>query len=86
MTAATEKERRTVRVDTATMTVYPLNGRGARTRIGTVLEYVENEANRTPTGGKFTSRRISVSLKGDSRKWVGQFRKDETNRVILRPL
>lgn len=79
------KERITVRVDTETFAVY--HGKnGPRRRIGTVLHYVENGANRTPTGGKYTSRRLTVRLQGDDRDWVGQFRKDEKSTVILRPL
>ena len=79
------KERRTVRVDTKTFAVYQ-HKNGPRKRIGTVTHYVVNEANRTPTGGRYTSRRLTVRLTGDPRDWVGQFKKDEKTVVILRPL
>jgi len=79
------KERKTVRVDLATFAVYQ-GTNGPRKRIGTVLCYVENQANKTPTGGRYTSRRLTVRLTGDDRDWVGQFKKDETKTVILRPL
>jgi len=78
------KERKTVRVDLATFAVYQ-GTNGPRKRIGTVLRYVENQANRTPTGGRYVSRRLTVRLTGDDRDWVGQFKKDETKVVILRP-
>ena len=56
MTALTvNPDRRIVRVDLDTLSVYPLNGRGARTRIGSVTHYVENEGARTPSGGRFVS-------------------------------
>ena len=86
-----EKERRTVRVDVATMAVYPPAGEGA-SRIGSILTYVERQGARTPTGGVFTSHRLTVRLRGDDRDWVGQISKEELNRkngrktVILRPL
>ncbi len=80
-----EKERITVRVDIPTMAVYK-GTNGPRKRIGTVVRFVENEANRTPTGGRYTSRRLTVRLRGDDRDWVGQFKKDEHTVVILRPL
>jgi hypothetical protein len=80
-----EKERLTVRVDLDTFAVYQ-GTKGPRKRIGNVKVYVENEANRTPTGGRYTSRRLTVKLRGDDRDWVGQFRKDEKSVVILRPL
>lgn len=79
-----EKERLTVRADVETFAVYP--EKGPRHRIGTVLQYVVNDACRTPTGGKFQSRRLTVRLRGDDRDWVGQFRKGEKTVVILRPL
>ena len=78
-----EKERRTVRVDLSTSKVYTKTGHKP---IGIVQRFVENEANRTPTGGKYTSRRLTVRLRGDDRDWVGQFKKDEKTVVILRPL
>lgn len=86
-----EKERRTVRVNTATMTVYPPAGNGLK-RIGTVLTYVERQGARTPTGGVFDAHRLTVRLKDDPRDWVGQISNDELKRknprktVILRPL
>lgn len=79
------KERITVRVDLSKMAVYQ-GERGPRKRIGTVIRHVENEANRTPTGGRYTSRRLTVRLTGDERDWIGQFKKDEHTVVILRPL
>lgn len=78
---------RTVKVDLATFDVYPQSGnRTAGNRIGTILEYVENQGARTPSGGKFTSRRITVKLTGDERRWVGQFKADETSMIKIRPL
>lgn len=81
------KERRTVRVNTDTFAVYPLDGpRSDRTRIGQVVQYVRNDGARTPSGGRYVSRRVTVRLTGDSRRWVGQFKSGESEKVILRPL
>lgn len=81
------EERRTVRVDTDTFAVYPETGpRTYGNRIGAVVQYVTNDGARTPTGGKFTSRRVTVRLWGDERRWVGQFRNGEKTIVILRTL
>jgi hypothetical protein len=85
------KERRTVRVDFDTLAVYPETGyRNSSNRIGTVVEYVVNHGARIrtkrSTSGPFTSRRLTARLNGDDRKWVGQMKKDETEKVILRPL
>jgi hypothetical protein len=85
------KERRTVRVDFDTLAVYPETGyRNSSNRIGTVVEYVVNYGARIrtkrSTSGPFTSRRLTARLNGDDRKWVGQMKKDETEKVILRPL
>src|SRR3954467_4322844 len=85
------KERRTVRVDFDTLAVYPETGyRNSSNRIGTVIEYVVNYGARIrtkrSTSGPFTSRRLTARLNGDERKWVGQMKKDETEKVILRPL
>lgn len=86
-TAPEKKERRTVRVNLDTFAVYPETGhRNAANRIGTVVHYVVNEGARTPSKGKYTSRRLTVRLTGDDRKWVGQFKSGETETVILRPL
>lgn len=82
-----KRERRTVRVNLDTLAVYPTTGyRTATNRIGTVVHYVINEGARTPSKGKYTSRRLTVRLSGDSRAWVGQFKTGETETVILRPL
>jgi hypothetical protein len=88
---AGSKERRTVRVDFDTLAVYPETGyRNSSNRIGTVVEYVVNHGARIrtkrSTSGPFTSRRLTARLNGDDRKWVGQMKKDETEKVILRPL
>jgi hypothetical protein len=81
------EERRTVRVDTDTFAVYPETGpRTYDTRIGAIVELVTNDGARTPSGGKFTSRRLTVRFRDDSRRWVGQFKNDEKVLVILRPL
>jgi len=85
------KERRTVRVDLKTLAVYPETGyRNSFNRIGTVVEYVVNYGARIrtkrSTSRPFTSRRLTARLNGDDRKWVGQLKKDETEKVILRPL
>jgi hypothetical protein len=90
-TKAGSKERRTVRVDLDTLAVYPETGhRNSLNRIGTVVEYVVNHGARIrtkrSTSGPFTSRRLTARLNGDDRKWVGQMKKDETEKVILRPL
>lgn len=82
-TKKVEKERLTVRVNMETFAVYK-GTNGPRRRIGTVLRYVENEANRTPTGGRYTSRRLTVRIQGDPRDWVGQFKNGEKTVVILR--
>lgn len=89
-TPPVEKERRTVRVDLDTMKVYA-NTRGRLGRpAGYVTEYVENTGTRIRTkrgvSSPFVSRRLTVRLVGDPRKWVGQFKKDEKTTVILRPL
>lgn len=82
-----KSDSRTVKVDLDTFAVYPETGyRKSANRIGTVLEYVKNEGARTPSGGKFTSHRITVKLTGDSRRWVGQFKTGETQFVKIRPL
>lgn len=81
----TEKERRTVRIDLDTFAVYQ-GVNGPRKRIGTVTHYVENDGARTPSKGKFTSRRLTARLVGDDRKWVGQFKNGEKSVIILRPL
>lgn len=81
----TEKERRTVRIDLDTFAVYQ-GANGPRRRIGTVTHYVENDGARTPSGGRFQSRRLTVKFPNDDRKWVGQFRNGEKTVVQLRPL
>lgn len=48
----------------------------------TVLHFVDNEAARTPTGGKFRAIRFTVRI--DGRKWFGQVKKG-TDIVRLRP-
>src|SRR3954468_1721723 len=88
---AGSKERRTVRVDFDTLAVYPETGyRNSSNRIGTVIEYVVNYGARIrtkrSTSGPFTSRRLTARLNGDDRKWVDQLKKDEKEKVILRPL
>lgn len=78
---------RIVRVNLETLAVWPEEGyRSQRNRIGTVLQHVTNDGARTPTGGKFVSRRITVKLDGDETRWVGQFKSGETERVKIRPL
>lgn len=80
-------ESRRIKVDLDTLTVYPETGNRVRAnRIGIVQEYVTNEGARTPSGGKFTSRRITVKFTGDDRRWVGQFKADESTFVKVRPL
>jgi len=81
------EERQTVRVDTETFAVYPETGpRTYDTRIGAVVQYVTNDGARTPSGGKYISRRVTVRLSGDDRRWVGQFKNDEKTLIVLRPL
>ena len=85
-TAPKEKVRMMVRVDFFNMGVYDGNR-----RMGIVQSYTKNEGARTPTGGKFTSHRVTVKLTGDDRVWVGQFKNDVMKRpgrknVILRLL
>ena len=90
----TEKQRRTVRVDLDTLTVYPSVGEGGK-RIGIVREYARNEGARIRTSKKtsspFTSHRLTVKLTGDDRMWVGQIKNEEMEKkttrkaVILRP-
>lgn len=81
---AETKERRTVRVNADTLEVYPEQGR--RQRIGYVTEFVTNTGARTPSGGRYISRRLTVRFPDDTRRWVGQFKSAEKERVILRPL
>ena len=81
------EERRTVRVDLNTFAVYPETGpRKYEDRVGNVVSYTTNDGARTPSGGKFVSRRLAVRFRDDSRRWVGQFKNDEKVLVILRPL
>lgn len=77
--------RLTVRVDLDRMMVYPEKGR-KRTPIGVVTQYTRNEGARTPSGGKFTSLRLTVKITGDPTVWVGQFKAGEERIVKLRPM
>ena len=84
-----DNDRRTVKVDPSTFAVFSETG---SKRIGTVLSLTVNEANRTPTGGRYTSRRLTVRLReDDERLWVGQVKNTEWERkthrktVILHP-
>lgn len=77
------KERRTVRVDLNKFFVYTETGRKP---IGIVTRYVENTGARTPSGGKYVSRRLTVRFPDDERQWVGQFKSGEHRFVILRPI
>lgn len=79
-----------IRFDPERQTVYRANAKrltaNGRLKGAVVLEYVEKPS-KTPTGGTFISRRMTISLKekdGTRSKWVGQMRKD-TDVVILRP-
>lgn len=90
-TAPEKKERRIVQVDLNTLGVYPETGhRTATRRIGTIISYTINDGARIRTSrgmsSPFVSRRLTVRFSGDPRRWVGQFKKDETETVILRPL
>lgn len=82
--ARAKSARLTVRVDLDRMMVYPEKGAGSRTPIGVVTTYTRNEGARTPSGGKFTSLRLTVKITGDPTVWVGQFRAGETRIVKLR--
>ena len=79
-------ERPTVRIPAVTsgtedMRVY-LAQNGPRVKFGHLLEYVEAPG-KTPTGGRFTSRRVTVK-RVDGTTWVGQYKNGATT-VILRP-
>ncbi len=56
--------------------------RGRPSRFETLLHYREN-INKTPTGGRYLSRRLTVRAVDGSR-WVGQY-KNGADTVILRP-
>jgi hypothetical protein len=81
---AAEKVRPVVAIDIPTMNVYSTTptGRVSVKRFGRLLEYVERP-NRTPSGGRYTSRRVTVR-RDDGTRWVGQF-KNGAETVILRP-
>ena len=87
-----KKERRTVRVDLSTFGVYPDKDGGNYRKIGTVIQYTENQGARTPSGGKYVARRLTVRLAEDDRKWVGQIsnanyaKSGRRKAVTLRPL
>lgn len=79
----TTEDRKHVRVDLEKFDVFP--EKGHLKRIGKVVKYVERQGAKTPTGGRFTARRITVRLT-DGTLWVGQFKNGETRKIILRPL
>ena len=81
---ATEKVRPVVSIDLETMDVFSTTptGRVSVNRFGRLLEYVERP-NRTPSGGRYISRRVTVR-RSDGTQWVGQF-KNGAETVILRP-
>jgi hypothetical protein len=74
------KERPEVRIDLETMAVAVV-GKGGK-RFGKLLHYREAPS-KTPTGGKFVSRRVKVR-RNDGTVWVGQYRTG-ADTVILRP-
>lgn len=79
------KTRLTVRFDPATLSVYRGDSKyrtaGTKLRGATVLRYVEEPA-RTPTGGRYTRRGITVRT-SDGRRWYGTL-KAGTDVVKLR--
>lgn len=84
-TEADRTDRMVIRFDPATQIVYKGNAK-RKTRNGilrgaSVIEYVERIGARTPTGGVFTSRRMTITYQGS--RWYGQCRKD-SDRVTLR--
>ena len=80
----TSADRLVVRFDPETQTFYPGDVQRRRKPLkATLLHFVDNPANRTPTGGRFRSVRFTVRI--DGRKWVGQM-KNGTDVVRLRPI
>jgi hypothetical protein len=79
-------DRLIIRFDPRTHKIYRGDSKyrtaGTILRGATLVQYVENPGNRTPTGGKFTSRRMTITYLG--RRWVGQMKKG-TDVVRLRP-
>lgn len=74
-----------VRFDPNTLSVYRGDAK-RKTRNGilkgaTVTNFVVREGARTPTGGTFTSRRMTIRYQGNV--WYGQM-KNGTDRVTLR--
>lgn len=85
MPKGNKNDRLEVRFDPETLHMWPADVQRRRdtNRIrATVLHYVDNPVNRTPTGGTFRSQRFAVRI--DGRKWVGQTKKG-TDIVRLRP-
>jgi hypothetical protein len=78
-------DRLTVRFDPKTLGLWPetVRTRSRRNRLkkAHVVEYVENPAARTPSGGKYTSRRFTVIIEGV--RWYGTV-KNGTDIVRLR--
>lgn len=85
---AAKSDRLNVKVDTDRMKVYSETTvrRTNTNAIGQIVEYVVNEGCRTPSGGRFTSRRMTVRVTGDDRTWVGQMKAGALDMVRLRPL
>jgi hypothetical protein len=90
------KERRTVRVDLETFSVYPDSPAAHVKRIGTVVEYVRNDGARIrrpkSVSKPFTTHRLTAKFPDDERAWVGQIKNEEMEKkssrrksVILRP-
>lgn len=79
-------QRLTIRVDTETLNLYrvPPSGKRSSTRLkgAVVLQYVERPA-QTPSGGRYTARRMTIRT-ADGSRWVGTMRKD-SDIVRFRP-
>lgn len=70
----------TIRFDPETQEIFKPTGHRYPLRGAILLQYVE-KPDRTPTGGRFTSKRLRLRYKG--KKWVGQV-KNGTDVVRLR--
>lgn len=82
-----KNDRREVRFDPDSLTIWPVTvtRRTKTNRIrATMLHYVDNPVNRTPTGGKFRSQRFTIRTHDDNRVWYGTVKKG-TDIVRLRP-
>lgn len=70
-----------IRFDPETQTIYPMSKRRSRPLVGAVLLHYKESIRKTPTGGRYFAKRMTIRYKG--KKWFGQV-KNGTDVVILR--